>query len=213
MLDPSALVAYVAALAIAVAIPGPGIVALMGQALGNGLRASMVFLAGILLGDIVYLTIAVAGLAALAQLFAGAFLLVKIAGGLYLLYLSFRFWTSKAGLSRMEKAGKSSDMATFLSGFAVTLGNPKAIVFYLALLPNVIDLQSVAFRDWAVMVALTSMVLATVLTPYAILAAKAQKAMSRSGALVRMNRIAAGIIGAAGAMILAQAALSALRKT
>lgn len=64
------LLAYTAALAIAAVIPGPGVAALVGQALGNGLRAALFFLGGIALGDVVWLSVAVAGLAALAQVFA-----------------------------------------------------------------------------------------------------------------------------------------------
>ena len=60
------LVAYAAALAIAAVIPGPGVAALVGQALGRGLRPSLFFLGGIALGDVVWLTVAIAGLAALA---------------------------------------------------------------------------------------------------------------------------------------------------
>lgn len=83
--------AYAAALGIAAFIPGPGVAGLVGQSLGNGLRASLFFLAGLALGDLVYLAVAVAGLAALAEIFAEALLVVKILGGAYLVYLGVIF--------------------------------------------------------------------------------------------------------------------------
>ena len=98
------LIAYAAALAVAAVIPGPGVAALVGQSLGGGLRAALFFLAGLVLGDLVYLTIAVAGLAALAQVFAGAFLVVKVLGGLYLVYLGVAFWKARAGLTQIDRS-------------------------------------------------------------------------------------------------------------
>ena len=91
------LIAYSVALSIAAVIPGPGVAGLVGQSLGNGLQVSLYFLAGIALGDVVYLTIAIAGLAAIAQLFSGALLAIKVLGGLYLVYLASKFWRNEAG--------------------------------------------------------------------------------------------------------------------
>ncbi|KEA62990.1 Transporter, LysE family [Marinobacterium lacunae] len=209
----SPLLAYAAALSIAAVIPGPGIAALVGQSLGAGLRASMFFLAGIALGDLVYLSLAVAGLAAIAQLFAGAFLIVKVLGGLYLIYLAYKFWTSEAGLTRVNDVKNRRGLKAFLAGFAVTLGNPKTVVFYLALLPTVLDLTAVGLSQWSALCLLTITVIFATLAPYAILAYKAQGLMSQSGTLVRLNRIAAGIIGGAGVLILGQAATMAARRT
>ena len=84
--------AYAAALAIAAVIPGPGVAALVGQALGGSFRSCFFFLAGLALGDVVYLTVAVAGLAAVASLFSGAVVIIKILSGAYLLYLAWQFW-------------------------------------------------------------------------------------------------------------------------
>ncbi len=206
------LLAYAAALAIAAGIPGPGVLALAGQAMGGGMRAALAFLAGIFLGDLFYLSVAVAGLAALAQLFSGVFLAVKVAGGFYLLYLACRFWTSEAGLARAQKARSRGALATFLSGFALTLGNPKTIIFYLAVLPGVVDLQHVAPGDWALLALVTGLVLFAVLTPYAVLADRAQGALIRSGAPAGLARVGAAFLGAAGAAILGQAALGLLRR-
>lgn len=204
--------AYAAALSIAAVIPGPGIAALVGQALGGNLRAALFFLSGIALGDVVYLTVAVAGLAAVVQIFAGAFLLIKILGGAYLLYIAYAFWTSKGGLARVQASGARTGGRAFLAGFAVTLGNPKTIVFYLALLPTVMDLSGVGIGEWAGLAVLTLLILYVVLVPYALLATRARSLMTRPAALRRLNRSAAAVIGGAGALILGQAALAALRR-
>ena len=207
------LLTYAAALAVAAVIPGPGVAALVGQALGNGLRPALFFLIGITLGDVAWLTIAVAGLAALAQVFAGALLVVKLLGGAYLIWLAWKFWTSDAGIIRAQGARPQDGLRPVLAGFTLTLGNPKTIIFYMALLPSVLNLRQVHLTEWSMLALLTVLVLFAVLSPYAVLAAKARGMMKSTEALARINRTAAGIIGVAGVLILGQAAQALVRRT
>ena len=209
----ASLLAYSAALGLAAAIPGPGVAALVGQSMGGGLRAALFMLAGIALGDVIYLTVAVAGLSAIAQTFSGVFLAVKLLGGLYLIYLAVRLWTSRAGMANVGAERKRTELGAFLSGFSVTMGNPKTIIFYLALLPTVLDLHSVGIGKWALLALVTVAVLFVTLTPYAVLASRARSMMKRPAAVVRLNRFAAGIIGGTGALILGQAAATLVRRT
>lgn len=209
----TSLLAYAAALGLAAAIPGPGVAALVGQSMGSGLKAALFLLAGITLGDVVYLTVAIAGLAAIAQAFAGVLLIVKFLGGLYLVYLAIKLWRSASGPAKISGSGRRSNVSAFLTGFSVTLGNPKTIVFYLALLPSVLDLNQIDVTRWALLVTVTVFVLTATLAPYAILAARARGMLKKPGALSRLNRFAAGIIGATGMVILGQAAAGLSRRT
>ncbi|SHG79388.1 LysE family translocator [Cognatishimia maritima] len=204
--------AYIAALGIAAVIPGPGIAALVGQALGGNQRASTMFLAGIALGDVTYLTVAVVGLAAIAKTFASAFIVIKFLGAAYLLYLAYKFWTSEGALTHVKRARAQSDGESFLAGYFVTLGNPKTIVFYLALLPTVLDLNNVHVTQWAILSVLTILVIFSALAPYMLLASKARTLMTQPKALKRLNRFAAAFIGGAGSLILAEATSAALRR-
>ncbi len=208
----ASLLAYAAALGLAAAIPGPGIAALVGQSMGNGLRAALFLLGGIALGDVIYLTVAVAGLSAIAQAFSGVFLVVKVLGGLYLLWLAYKLWTSRSAMTEVGATRLQSGLAAFLSGLSVTLGNPKTIIFYLALLPTVLDLHGVGTGKWALLAVVTVGVLFAVLTPYALLAARARSLMKRPEAVTRLNRLAGSIIGATGAVFLGQATSTILRR-
>ena len=208
----AALVAYAAALGLAAAIPGPGVAALVGQSMGSGLRAALFLLAGIALGDVVYLTVAIAGLAAVAQTFAGVFLVVKVLGGAYLLYLALKLWKSTSAATRVEASRGRTNLGAFLTGFSVIMGNPKTIVFYLALLPTVLDLNQVGLAQWAMLVGVTICVLIATLAPYAVLAASARGMMTRPGSLTLLNRFASAIIGATGVLILGQAAAMLARR-
>lgn len=207
MLDTIApFAAYAAALAVAAAIPGPGVAAVVGRSLGSNARGALPFVLGLALGDVLFLTVAVLGLSVVAATFAGVFTAVKVAGGLYLLYLAWRFWTAGVDPARIEREGSRSAWVSGPSGFAVTLGNPKTVVFYLALLPNVIDLASVTLLDWAVLSALTMAVLLVVMLPYSLAAGRLRGVFASRAALRRLNRGAALFIGGAGALILSDAA-------
>ncbi len=82
-------VAYSGALAIAAAIPGPGVTALVARALGSGFRSSLFMSLGLIIGDLTYLTAVVLGLAMVAQTFGTVFLVIKWAGVAYLAYLAW----------------------------------------------------------------------------------------------------------------------------
>ncbi|WP_039018314.1 LysE family translocator [Halocynthiibacter namhaensis] len=203
--------AYAAALFIAAAIPGPGIAALVGQSLGGNARRTGFFMLGIALGDVTWLTVAIVGLAAVAKTFAGAFVVIKLFGALYLLYLAWGFWASDVQKTSVASGTERTPVAAMFAAYIVTLGNPKPIIFYLALLPSVLDLGRVGFGQWMVLSVLTVVVLFVALTPYAFLAAKARNVMSDGAALRKLNQSAAVVIGGAGALILVEATSALLQ--
>jgi len=207
------LLTYATALGIAAAIPGPGVAAVVGQSMGNGLKSSLFLLAGMILGDLTYLTVAVAGLAGIAKTFSSAFLVIKVLGGVYLAYLAWKMWTGASGIINADAQRGTTAFGSFLSGFSLTLGNPKAIVFYLALLPTVLDLGAVGVSQWAALVCVTTLTLILTLTPYAALAHRARGLISRPSALKRITNTAAAIIGVTGMTILGQAAREVVRRS
>ncbi len=195
-------IAYSAALAIAAAIPGPGVTALVARALGSGFRASLFMALGLVLGDRTYLTAAVLGLALVAQTFGVVFLVVKWLGVAYLLWLAWTFWrTGITAETVVAKAGAGGFFRCVLAGLAVTLGNPKTMIFYLALTPTLVDLRTITFADHAILAALTAVVLLVVLVPYLVLAAKARSLLQAPRALRALNRTTAAFMGGAAAAI------------
>ncbi len=92
----------------------------------------------------------------------------------------------------------------FLSGLLVTLGNPKTMLFYVALVPTLIPLQAVGIADYAALVAITFVVLMAVLLPYILLASKARDLLKRPRTLQALNRSAAGILAGTAAYIAAR---------
>jgi len=200
------LFAYCTALFIAAAIPGPGMTAIVARALGSGFRETFFMGLGLVLGDIVYLTAVILGLALVAQTFTTTFMIIKILGALYLVYIAYKLWT--AGLLPQDiQAKKSTSMGmSFLSGLLVTFGNPKTMLFYVALVPTLIDVHRIGLNDYAVLLMATFAVLMAVLIPYILLASRARLLIKQPRALKSLNRIAAGIIGTTAAYIATRAA-------
>lgn len=194
--------AYSGALAIAAAIPGPGVTALVARALGSGFRSSLAMSLGLIVGDLTYLTAVVLGLAFVAQSFGTLFLLIKWAGIAYLVWLAWTFWVSGISAEAIEaRKAKGGLVSSFLAGLTVTLGNPKTMMFYVALTPTLVDLETITLGDYGVLVALTVLVLLLVLVPYLALAAKARWFLRTPRALKALNRTAAAfMVGAAAAI-------------
>ncbi len=199
------ILAYAMALFIAAAIPGPGMTAIVARALGSGFRETFFMGLGLVLGDMVYLTAVILGLAFVAQTFQEAFMVLKFAGAAYLLYIAWKLWT--AGLLPQDlQAKKSTSIGmSFLSGLFITLGNPKTMLFYVALVPTLIDIRGIGLSEYAVLIGLTFTVLMAVLLPYILLASKARTLLKRPSALTILNRTAAGILAGTAAMIATRA--------
>lgn len=203
-MDWSALLSFTAIFALAAALPGPGIAAIVARALGSGTRASLPMIAGFVLGDIFYLSAAAFGLAVLAQQFGTVFLVVRYLGAIYLIYLAYRLWTAPADGSVEVSETRGSGYKLFLSGLAVTLGNPKVMAFYLALLPTFIDLNRLSGLGFVELLAIVVVVLSSVLLAYVYLAGRARAFLTDGRARRRLNRIAGSVMAGAAAAIVAK---------
>jgi threonine/homoserine/homoserine lactone efflux protein len=191
---------YALTLFVVALIPGPGITALVARALGTSFAESLAMAIGISLGDLVFLTAVALGLSVVAQTFGFVFIVIKYAGAAYLAWMAFKIWTS--GIVKAEVAPRpkrASLVQAMLSGLMVTLGNPKAMLFYLALVPTLIDITRVTFTDYLVLMGVSIAVLLIVTIPYIVLAAKARELLRHPAALKRLNRLSATFLaGTAG---------------
>ena len=204
MMDLTSLLVFVGALFVAAASPGPTIAAIVARVLGRGMPGAIAFTAGIALGEVVWLTTAILGLAIVAQTFGGVFLVIKYAGAAYLLYLAWKLWTAPvAGEVAPDRSGVKR-VRLFLAGIAVTLGNPKVVVFYLALLPNIIDLTTVSILGWVELSVLTLGVLAVVDGAYVALAARTRRLFTSPRALRMVNRGTGAVMASAAVAIAAK---------
>jgi threonine/homoserine/homoserine lactone efflux protein len=185
----AALLIFSSALMVAAASPGPAVAAILARVLSKGARKAISFTAGIIIGDVVWLGLAVLGLAVLAHSFSLLFMIIKYIGVLYLLYLAFKLWTTPiqaAGLNPVASA--ENPYALFFTGLAVTMGNPKAMMFYLAVLPTLIDVKAIGFIAYLEFALATCLVLTSIFGIYIVLAARARTLMTRPQTLRRLNQ-------------------------
>lgn len=204
-MTPTTLLAYSGALFVAAAIPGPGMTAIVARALGSGFRPTFFMGLGLILGDLCYLTAVILGLALVAQTFTTPFLIIKYLGALYLVYIAWKLWTT--GLIAQDIQAKRSNSVglSFLSGLLVTLGNPKTMLFYVALVPTLIPLEAIGPSDYAALVGVTFVVLIAVLIPYILLASQARTLLKKPNTLKALNRSAASILAGTAVYIAARA--------
>lgn len=197
----SVLFAYCGALLLAAAIPGPGMTSVIARALGSSFAATFPMALGLILGDLIYLTAVVLGLAVVAQTFGTAFMVIKYLGAAYLAWMAYKIWTAGITISDMHEEKQTSSVLTFLSGLFITLGNPKPMLFYIALVPSIVDIQHMTFADYGILVVATTLVLLAVLIPYIALATRIRQLMKQPKPLQILNRIAAGFLAGSAAFI------------
>lgn len=196
----------IAGLAIAIfvlaASPGPGVLATIARALNTGLNRALCLIAGIVLGDLVYLMLAIFGLSVVARALGDLFTMVRIGGGLYLVWLGIKIWKSKttfsnSGITETNSLGSGD----FFTGLLITLSNPKVILFYCGFLPAFMDLKILNAMDISMVACVVAFVVSSVLATYAYLASVMRLFFSDETARKKVNGFAGGTMIAAGVVI------------
>jgi threonine/homoserine/homoserine lactone efflux protein len=201
-MSPAAGLLFTTMLAAAVAAPGPSSAALVARVLACGLRGVGRLCIGLLLGDLFWLLCALWGVAALAQHFGALFAAIRYAGVAYLLVLAWKLW--RATPVAATSAGVRESPRLLLTGLALALGNPKTMLFYLALLPGIVSLDALSLYDALILAALVTVVVVSVLAAYALLAERLRRHLHSPVALRRINRGSALLMAAAAAGIAAR---------
>ncbi|MGO4833208.1 LysE family translocator [Rhizobiaceae sp. 2RAB30] len=200
----TSLLIFAGALLVAAGSPGPSIAALVARVISKGFRDVFPFLAAMWIGEAIWLSMAVFGLAYVAQTFHAVFVVVKWLGVAYLAYLAWKMWTAPVAVGESEMPREESPLRLFLAGMAVTLGNPKIMMFYLALLPTIIDLASVTVVGWLELTITMAIVLIAIDLTWVVAAAQARRLLKSARAMRIANRISAATMAGAAAAIAAR---------
>ncbi|MEM8795823.1 MAG: LysE family translocator [Pseudomonadota bacterium] len=187
-------------------IPGPVVVLLLSQTLTNGRTIAAGAISGVVLGDLVAMTISFAGAGAILATSATLFTLLKIAGALYLVWLGISLWRSgfdKIDLkqARVERGsvGTATRWRAFRQTFIVTALNPKDIAFFVAFLPQFVDPARPAGLQVAIII-VTFLTLVVITTSLWVFSANRLRASLSKPFMQRLvSRTGAGaLIGAGG---------------
>jgi threonine/homoserine/homoserine lactone efflux protein len=205
--------AFAAASAILVAIPGPTVLLVVSYALGYGRRSAAATVAGVALGDFTAMTASMIGLGALLSASATVFLVLKWIGAAYLIWLGIKLWrapvgTLAGGTAAAATEGTATGRRMFLHAFTVTALNPKSIVFFVAFLPQFLLHDRPIVQQMAVFEATFVVLAALNAAGYAFMAAAARRTIRRPSVQRAVNRVGGSLLIAAGA-----AAAAAWRRT
>lgn len=200
-MSPETWIAFLATASVMLLIPGPTILLVIGQSLGGGRRAALPLVAGVAAGDLVAMSLSLAGLGALLATSAALFTLLKWVGAAYLVYLGVRLWRAPV---EPGAAAPLSARAAWRQAFLVTALNPKSIAFFVAFVPQFLDPARPFLPQAAILVASFVSLAAANALLYALLAGRLSGAVRRPAVRRALNRTGGGMLVGAG---LATAAL------
>jgi threonine/homoserine/homoserine lactone efflux protein len=189
---------FALASAVLVVIPGPTVLLVVSYALGHGRRYALATTAGVALGDLTSMTASMIGLGAMLAASAAWFVVLKWIGAAYLLYLGAKLWRAPVGAPEAADITETRAGKVFAHAYAVTTLNPKSIVFFVAFVPQFIDLHAPVWPQIAIFEA-TFVALGTLnACGYALLASGARRAIRSHAAQRVVNRTGGAMLVCAG---------------
>ena len=166
----SSIAALFGAMVILAIVPGPGVFAVVARSVASGFAHGFVTTIGIVVGDFLFILLAVFGLSAIAEAMGNLFIFVKYLGGAYILWLGIQLFRCKSQSLEVKGIVESSWLSNFSGGLLITLGNPKAILFYLSFFPAFLELSNVSILDVGIIMLIATLAIGGVMLAYAYLA-------------------------------------------
>jgi threonine/homoserine/homoserine lactone efflux protein len=191
--------AFAAASLLLLAIPGPTVTLVVSYAISEGRFAAAAIALGVALGDLAAMSLSLLGLGAALTASATLFSLVKWVGALYLVWLGWRLWRAPTGPGADAARPRAQSLRKMAAhAFAVTLFNPKSLVFFVAFAPQFVDAsRPYAAQATVMIVTFVTLAFANALA-YGLAAARARRALARPATARLVNRLGGGALMGAG---------------
>jgi len=189
------LAAYALALAVLVATPGPVVAALIARSATGGVAAAAPLAAGVAVGDILWPLLAMLGLGVVATVWAGFLTALRLVGAAILIWMGIGLVrTAEAAAIRATAGGMPREprLAGFAAGLSVIAGNPKAILFYLGILPGFFDFERLTPLDMMVICLVSAAIPFAGNLAWAALFARARRWLADPVAM-RWTHVGAGV--------------------
>jgi threonine/homoserine/homoserine lactone efflux protein len=186
-------------------VPGVSVLAVSARSAAFGFAHGVLTSVGIVVGDIVFILIAMYGLSVLADLMGSHFALIKYLGGAYLIWLGIVLWRSKQKAHGGEKSSKTTMRSSFMTGLLITLADQKAILFYLGFFPAFMDLSRLSPADTGIILLIAIVAVGGPKIFYAFMAERATLIFRNSKATRAINIAAGGVMVGVGVILVAKA--------
>jgi threonine/homoserine/homoserine lactone efflux protein len=161
------MVTLFGAMATLAAVPSVSVLVVSARSATSGFVHGVFTAAGIVVGDLLFILLAVFGLALLVEAMGGMFFLVKYMSGAYLIWLGTVLWRVRDNITEISDTTGSSLRSSFMTGLLITLGDQKAVLFYLGFLPAFVDPKKMSHVDVEVVMAITALAVGGVKVAYA----------------------------------------------
>ena len=201
-LSPFDVALYAGALAVLFLTPGPVWVGLIARSLSGGFHAAWPLALGVVIGDVLWSLLAIFGITWILSLYGGILAVLKwVAAGVFVVMGIAVIRSADKTIGADSSLTRPGMWAGFVAGLAVILGNPKAILFYMGMLPGFFDLTRLTAWDVGVIVALSALVPLVGNLGMAVFIDRARRLVSSPGALRRMNLSAGALLILVGVVI------------
>lgn len=202
-LAPLNILALFGAMALLAALPSISVLAVTSRAATSGFAAGAAVSLGVVLGDIVFILVTVLGLAILVDALGPWFILVRLLGGGWLIWLGLSLWRAAGKENEPAASRHTSHTSGFITGLLLTLGDQKAIFFYLGFLPAFLDMSVMTALDIALVALAAAVSVGGVKLVYAWVAARAGQVVTTARHTLILGRLAASVLVAAGLVVMA----------
>lgn len=197
------LALFAGAFAVAIATPGPFAAALVARGMAFGFPSAAGMAVGGLVGDVAFASVALFGLTMIAQHAEPLLAVLRYAGAAWLIWLGVGLLRLAPGALEGEAPRRLGVCRGWLAGAALSLGNPKAALFYLAVFPGFFDIPRLQGADIAAIYAIIATILVGGHLLWAAAAARAGRLFHTPRALHTVNRLSGGLLAGAGLAIAA----------
>jgi len=196
------LLLYAGALAILFFTPGPVWMALTARTLSGGFQAAWPLALGVVVGDVLWPFLAILGVSWVVSVFGGFMTVLKwVASAMFLIMGLLVIRNADKTIAADSRLTRPGMWAGFAAGVAVILGNPKAILFYMGVLPGFFDLTQLTARDIAVIVSLSMLVPLIGNLCFSMFIDRARRLLTSPRALRRTNLVAGSLLVVVGLVI------------
>jgi len=201
----STIAALFGVMVVGALVPGVSVLAVTARSAASGFIHGVFTTIGIVVGDIIFILLAIFGLSVLAETMGGLFVLVKYLGAAYLIWLGLALWRSKSKVVEAEGVIESSLLSSFLTGLFITLGDQKAILFYFGFFPAFVDLSAISYFDTSIIIVMATVAIVSVKLGYAFIAVRASLFFNNSNAIKGINIVAGTVMIGVGLFLVAKA--------